>query len=101
MMFIGWAFSGVGSLLFGTIPSETVPSRSISTAMGLIVSLGALGGGFAGPSLAGALADRLGLQAPIFLVAACAFIPMILSLALKETRPRGTAKLGTPVAATD
>jgi predicted MFS family arabinose efflux permease len=91
MMFIGWAFSGLGSLLIGTIPSETVPARSISTAMGLIVSLGALGGGFVGPSLAGALADRLGLQAPLFLIGACAFIPMILSLALKETRPRGRA----------
>jgi MFS family permease len=87
-LFVFWVFSGSGSLFSSTIPSETVPVESMSTAMGLIFALGTLVGGLAGPAMAGWSADRWGLQAPLILQAGCAAIAVLASMALGETAPR-------------
>jgi predicted MFS family arabinose efflux permease len=84
---IGWALAGAGSLFMGTIPSESVPTRSISTAMGFIVGFGVLCGGLAGPTAAGWSADRWGLRAPLLLQFACAIAAALVALAMRETRP--------------
>lgn len=101
MLFVGWAPGGAAALIFGTIPSESVPSRSISTALGLILAIGTLVGGVAGPLVAGWAADQWSLIAPMVLLMGCSLGITILSLALKETvavRPDGdVAQTGTPV----
>jgi len=95
LLFVGWAFSGSGSILMSTIPSETVPVRSISTAIGLIVALGVVGGGLAAPAVAGWSADHWGLRAPLILQAGFAAAAVLASLALRETAPR---KINAPAA---
>ncbi len=87
LMFIGWLASGVFPLYMGTIPSESTSPRLIATAMGLVVGIGEIIGGFCGPPLAGWAADQTTLQAPIFIEAGCALIGGLLALGLRETAP--------------
>jgi MFS family permease len=87
MMFLGWAPGGTYSLFLSTIPSESVPPRAMSTAMGFILAASTLVGGFAGPTLAGWAADRWGLNAPMLMLVACSTAMAAASLALRETAP--------------
>ena len=89
LMFIGWAPVGASILYMATIPSESVPTRSISTAIGLTFAVGTLLGGGVGPTLAGWAADHWGLRTSLLLDAACAGAMTILSLGLRETKPSG------------
>ena len=88
LVFVGCTLWGTGSILMATIPSETVPARFISTAIGLIVSLGVLIGGVAGPALAGWCADHWGLQAPLLVQVCCAIVAASISVAFRETHRR-------------
>ena len=87
LMFIGWAPAGASILFLATIPSESVPASSISTAIGLTFAIGTLVGGFLGPALAGWSADHWGLQSSLLLEAGCAIAMAIVALGLRETRP--------------
>jgi len=88
LMFIGWAPAGASILFLATIPSETVPVHSISTAIGLTFAIGTLVGGFLGPALAGWSADHWGLQSSLLLQAGCAIAMAVISLGLRETKPK-------------
>jgi MFS family permease len=85
--FIGWALAGASPVIMATIPSESVPMRSISTAIGLLIAVSTLVGGVAGPALAGWSADRWSLEVPMWLAAGCCLIIAAVSLALHETAP--------------
>jgi MFS family permease len=87
LMFIGWAPAGASILFLATIPSESVPVHSVSTAIGLTFAIGTLVGGFLGPALAGWSADHWGLQSSLLLEAGCAIAMAIVSLGLRETKP--------------
>jgi len=87
LIFIGWSASGVFPLFMGTIPSETIPARYIATSLGLVMGLGELIGGVLTPVGAGWAADNYGLQAPVYIEAACALIATVLALFLRETAP--------------
>jgi MFS family permease len=87
VLFCGFAFSGTCSLILGTIPSETVPSRILTTAMGLVGALGVIGGGIAGPILAGWSADHWGIRTALLIQAGCAAVAGLLSMGLHETAP--------------
>jgi sugar phosphate permease len=87
LLFIGWAPASAATLLFATIPCESVPARSMSTALGLIIAVSTLAGGVAGPMVAGWSADRWGLSAPLFLEMGCCAVIAVLSLTLRETAP--------------
>ena len=93
-VFVGWVGNGVFPMFMGTIPGESLPRASIATAMGIVVGVGEILGGVAGPFIAGQLMDStsLKLQAPMFLMAGCALIAGCIALFLKETAP---AKVGT------
>ena len=88
LLCVTWAFSGTPSIFTATIPSETVAARSISTAMGLIIGVGTIGGGFAGPAIAGWSADRWGLQAALLIQAGCAAAAALAAAGLRETAPK-------------
>ncbi|HZF15992.1 MAG TPA: MFS transporter [Steroidobacteraceae bacterium] len=87
LMFIGWLAAGVFPLFMGTIPAESTSPRLIATAMGLVVGIGEIVGGFCGPLIAGAVADRTSLEAPILIEAGCALAGGLLAIGLKETAP--------------
>ena len=90
LQFLGWMSAGTFPIFMGTIPGESLPRAQIATAMGLVVGFGEVFGGVLGPIVGGQFADKtaLGLQAPMFLIAAFIVISGGLSLLLRETAPR-------------
>jgi predicted MFS family arabinose efflux permease len=87
LMFVGWLASGAFPLFMGVIPGETISRRYSATAMGLVVCVGEVAGGFGITSLAGKLADLSSLATPVLLQAGCAVIGGVLCFFLVETAP--------------
>jgi MFS family permease len=80
------------------VPAESVDPRDRGAALGIVMGIAELVGGFAAPPLAGLLANRAGLGAALIVAGACAVGAALLSLALTETAPRRIARLGlTPI----
>jgi MFS transporter, ACS family, hexuronate transporter len=87
LMFAGWFGSGTFPLFMGVIPGETISRRYAATAMGLVVCVGEVFGGFGITSVSGALADAWSVTAPILIEAGCAVAGGLLCLFLVETAP--------------
>jgi len=85
LMFTGCLMVGTFSLFMGTVPQESVPPEHRATATALVLCVSQLVGGVAGPVLGGALADRLGQQAPFILAAILAIGAAVLALGLRES----------------
>jgi MFS family permease len=83
----------------GLVPGETLGHAKAATAMGLVVAVGELSGGFLGPLAGGALADRFGLAAPLLIQGALALIAGVAAFALVETNPRVLARRAAGAAA--
>jgi predicted MFS family arabinose efflux permease len=92
IMFASWLGIGVFPLFMGLVPAETVGHARAATAMGLVVGIGELSGGFLGPLIGGKLADLYGLQAPLLIQGALALIAGVVAFALVETNPRVLAR---------
>jgi MFS family permease len=88
LLFIGWTGTGSFPLFMGVVPGESVSRSLAATSMGLVVCVGELVGGAAVPPLAGWIADRTSLAAPMVVVGVCAFCAGVAALFLKETAPR-------------
>ena len=87
LMFLGWMATGAFPLFMGVIPGETIPRRYAATAMGLVVCVGEVLGGFGLTSLGGAIADATDLTAPILMQVGCALCGGVLCFFLVETAP--------------
>jgi MFS family permease len=87
LMFIGWLGIGAFPLFMGIIPNETIGRVQAATAMGLIVCIGEVVGGFGITTAAGKLADRTTLAAPFLVMTACAAVAGLICLFLQETAP--------------
>ncbi|MDT0484299.1 MFS transporter [Streptomyces doebereineriae] len=82
-------YTGLGcfTLFMATIPAETVPRGALATALGLVMGIGELAGGFLAPVIAGWASDNWGLQMAMYISAAGAGLVVLLALGLKETAP--------------
>jgi len=82
-------YTGLGcfTLFMATIPAVTVPPAVMATALGLILGVGEVVGGFVAPALAGELSDVFGLDAAMLVSAGAAAVVALLSPALTETAP--------------
>jgi MFS family permease len=60
--------------------------------MGLVVAVGELSGGFLGPLVGGALADRFSLEAPLLIQGAIALLAGVVAFAMVETNPQVLAR---------
>jgi predicted MFS family arabinose efflux permease len=87
LIFVGWLASGVFPLFMGTIPAESTSPRHVATAMGLVVGIGEIAGGFGFSAIAGPIADRTSLAAPMLMQLGCALVGGVLSMLLIETAP--------------
>ena len=85
---LGWALNGTFSLFMATIPSETVDPRHSATVLGLVLGAGEIFGGGLSPFAAGAMADRFGLEAPLWAMVGLAVASGLVAIALRETAPR-------------
>ncbi len=90
LMFVGWVGTAAFPLFMGVIPGETMPARYAATAMGFVICIGEVVGGFGAPLVGGRAADLTTLAAPIQLATACALGAAVLSLFLRETAPAKT-----------
>jgi len=88
LVFVGSALFGAAPLTFAAIPCESAPAAATSTVIGIILAIGALVGGVAGPAAAGWCADRWGLAAPLYLTIGCCVGVSLASTALVESAPR-------------
>jgi MFS family permease len=91
----GWLFTGTMPLFMAIVPSESVDARHIAGALGVCMGAGELIGGVFSPSIAGFVADLVGLQAPLWIMAGLALAAGLVALGIRETAPRivGTGKL--------
>ncbi|MFI0539619.1 MFS transporter [Streptomyces sp. WSLK1-3] len=83
-------YTGLGcfTLFMATIPAETVPRGALATALGLVMGVGELAGGFLAPVIAGRASDVWGLQTAMFISTGGAVAVVLLSFGLRETAPR-------------
>jgi predicted MFS family arabinose efflux permease len=84
---VGAVLSGVFPLVMATIPSEIVSPAQTATAMSLTMGISEIIGGVFAPAAAGWIADRQGLAAPLWILAALSLAVALLSLPLRETAP--------------
>ena len=75
-------------LFMATVPSETIPRAHVATALGFIMGVGELAGGFAGPALAGIASDVFGPSSSMWIAATLCICAGLLCLMLHETAPR-------------
>ncbi|MGI4877749.1 MAG: MFS transporter [Janthinobacterium lividum] len=88
IFFFGWALNGVFPMFMATIPSESVDRQHTATVLGLVMGTGEILGGVFSPLIAGATADRFGLQAPLWIMLVLCLLAGLLALGLRETAPR-------------
>jgi len=95
------SFTGLGcfTLFMATIPAETVPRGALATALGLVMGVGELAGGFLAPVVAGWASDVWGLRTAMFIAAGGALVVAALSLGLRETAPAVLRRRATVKAA--
>jgi predicted MFS family arabinose efflux permease len=95
IFFVGWGVNGIFPLFMGTVPSESVSPRHMATALGICMGTGEILGGVLAPSLAGSIADRVGLQAPLWMMFGTTVAGALLAFGLRETAPRVLARRAT------
>ena len=90
VLFMGVGYLAIGgfSLFMATVPSETIPPTHVATALGFIMGVGELAGGFAGPALAGIASDVFGPSSAMWIAATLCVCAGLLCLMLDETAPR-------------
>lgn len=77
----------IAALTLVVIPTETVPPQFHATAIGLATLVGEIIGGTALPAWSGAMADRHGLGATLWIAAAGAVLVFVAGLFMRETAP--------------
>jgi len=77
--------AGAAPLVIMAIPTESLPIRSVGTAVGFIPGIGELAGSFGAPALGGWIADKTSLAAPFMIEIACIAAAFGASFFLKET----------------
>lgn len=98
LMGVGFFAVGGFSLFMATVPSETIPAAHVATAMGFIIGVGEVVGGFAGPGLAGVAADAFGSSTPFWIAAGLGVVASACVLLLQETAPRIVGHVVSPEA---
>jgi predicted MFS family arabinose efflux permease len=77
----------IAALTLVVIPTESVPPQYAATAIGLATLVGEIVGGTLAPAISGAVADRHGLAAPLWIAAGGALLVSVTALFMRETAP--------------
>jgi len=85
---VGALGSALPHVAIGMAPGESVRPADRGTALGLVMGVAEICGGFGGPSLAGIAADHVGLEITPVIAGACGLAAALLSLFLLESAPR-------------
>jgi ACS family hexuronate transporter-like MFS transporter len=87
IFFVGWSFTGIMPLFMSTVPTESVSTAHIGSALGLCMGGSEILGGVLAPLASGYAADHMGLQAPLWGLLALAVAGSVAALGLRETAP--------------
>jgi MFS family permease len=90
--FIANGGQGIAALIIVLVPSESVPAGLAATAIGFATLVGEIVGGAFAPAIAGAIATRHGLAAPLWIAAGGAMVVFFASMFLRETAPAKVRK---------
>jgi MFS family permease len=90
MLFVSWMGLGSFPLFMGVIPAETLGRARAATAMGAVVAVGEIFGGFALPPIIGRLADSSSLDVTLYFQLGLAALAGLVALFIVETNPRLT-----------
>ena len=77
----------IAALTLVVIPTESVPPQYAATAIGLATLVGEIVGGTLAPAISGAVADKHGLAAPLWIAAGGALLVSVTALFMRETAP--------------
>ena len=94
--FVANGGQGIAALVLVLIPTESVSPRLAGTAIGLSTLVGEVFGGTLAPAISGAVADRHGLGASLWIAAGGAIAVFIAGLFLRETAPSKIRQLNAP-----
>jgi MFS family permease len=86
--FVANGGQGIAALAIVLIPAETAPIGFAATAIGLATLFGEIFGGALSPAVAGVVADRYGLAAPLWIASAGAIVVFLAATLMKESSPR-------------
>jgi len=89
---VGWCVTGVFPLFMATVPAESVDPARVASALGVCMGAGELIGGVLSPYFAGFASDRVGLQAPVWLMLALTVTAAVVAMGVRETAPRVVAR---------
>ena len=92
LLFASWMGLGSFPLFMGVIPAETLGRVRAATAMGAVVAVGEIFGGFALPPITGRLADSYSLDVALYVQLGLAALAGLTALAVAETNPRITGR---------
>ncbi len=92
MMFASWMGLGSFPLFMGVIPAETLGRLRAATAMGAVVAVGEIFGGFALPPIIGRLADSYSLDVALYVQMGLGLLAALAALFVAETNPRVLAR---------
>jgi MFS family permease len=76
------------ALITGPISTESAPAGLISSAIGMVVGAGEIFGGGVAPIIAGAVAQRYGIQNILWVAMSGVVLGVVVSVFLRETAPR-------------
>jgi predicted MFS family arabinose efflux permease len=85
--FLGWCGAGCIAVFEGPVPTESINPKFASTAVGTIQGFGEIAGGSLGAAIAGFMADKYGLAAPMWQSAGSMVIGTIVICFIYETAP--------------
>ncbi len=88
LLFVSWMGLGSFPLFMGVIPAETLGRARAATAMGAVVAVGEIFGGFALPPIIGRLADSYTLDVTLYVQLGLAAVAGLIALFVVETNPR-------------
>jgi predicted MFS family arabinose efflux permease len=86
---------GLLGLITGPIAAEAAPRGLVSSTAGIIIGSGEIFGGGVAPSVAGAIAQRFGIQHTLTMALAGLLLGVVVSLFMLETAPRSTSNSKT------
>jgi MFS family permease len=95
VLFFFWAMFGGGMfpIFLGPLPMEAVPPEFAGTAVGVPTAIGEILGAAALPAIAGLLADKFGLYAPMLMATMAGLVVVVVSLFYVETAPKKVARM--------
>lgn len=74
----------MAALVVVLMPAESVPPQFIATAIGMTTLVGEILGGALAPTLGGAVAEKHGLAAPLWMASACMLFVVVTALLFRE-----------------